>query len=365
MTLRELHADDYPGAVVVLARNGLRSPTQEQWDSLCLGTPRGERLAGIPLGWILENEAGVVGTLRNIACLYEWNGQPVRVVVASAWAVDRAHRHQSLALVKAYFSQPQADLLLNTTASEATGKAFLAFGALPVPQPSYTTRMLWITGHVPFAEQFLRERRVPAASLCRYPAACAMWVADALRRRGGAAPGQVVLADEFDARFDRFWDIQRQHRNRLQAVRDAATLTWRFALERHPPMVLVLERDRAVAGYIVLVRRDQRNLRRLEVADLQVLDDDAASVRSLMGEALRESARGGIDLVALSGINDAKRGALDALGPHVKTAAGWPLYYKALDPTLKEPLRSPEAWDLSLYDGDGLWSGVFVADATP
>jgi hypothetical protein len=365
LTLRELRADDYAAAVAVLARNGLRSPTRGQWDYLCQGTPHREQLAGIPLGWILEDDTtGVVGTLRNISFLYEWNRRPVRVVVASAWAVDREQRHQSLALAKAHFSQPQVDLLLNTTAGDATGKAFLAFGAARVPQPSYMTRMLWITGYVPFAEQFLRERQIPAASLLRYPAAYALRVADRLRRRGGVvARGQVVRTDGFDTRFDRFWDLQRQRRDRLQAVRDSATLTWRFALERHRPLILVLGREGEMAGYLVLVRRDQRSLRRLEVADLQVLDDDGASVCALMSEALRQSGRAGIDLVALSGVNDAKRRALRALGPHVKPAAGWPLYYKAIDPTLKEALRSPEAWDLSLSDGDGLWSGVFADQA--
>ena len=42
---------------------------------------------------------------------------------------------------------------------------------------------------------------------------------------------------------------------------------------------------------------------------------------------------------------------------------GWPLYYKAVDAALQEPLQSPDAWDMSLYDGDMLWSGAFDASS--
>src|SRR4029450_1112417 len=104
---------------------------------------------------------------------------PVRVVVASAWAVDPAQRHRSLMLATEYFKQTHADVLLNTTAvAETSGKAFLKFRAERVPQPTYTTRLLWITGYVGFAANLLRARRIPAASILQYPAASAMKLAD-------------------------------------------------------------------------------------------------------------------------------------------------------------------------------------------
>jgi len=136
-------------------------------------------------------------------------------------------------------------------------------------------------------------------------------------------------------------------------------LTWRFALEREPLLIAVLERDGQLAGYAVSVRRDQDDLRRFELVDLQAVDDDPGVVREVMSGVLRLAREQGIHLVALTGHNEAKREALLTLGPHVKATPGWPLYYKAADASLTVPLRSSGAWDISLYDGDALWSAMF------
>jgi hypothetical protein len=359
MRLRELRFDDYAAVRATLDRNGLRQPSPEQWTFFWNGGPRRQALAGIPFGWILEHERdGIVGTFRNAAFLYEWNGRPVRVVVASAWAVDAAHRHQSLMLARAYFNQPDVDVLLNTTAVlDTSGKAFLAFRAARVPQPSYTTRLLWITGYQGFVASYLRARGIPAGVL-RYPGGLTAWAAEWSRRSARDARRVRRLAT-FDDRFDRFWTAMRRRRDRLQAVRDRAALVWRFALEREGPLIVVVERSAEPDGYAVLVRRDADGLRRLEVADLQARDDDPEVVRTLVDGALGLARDEGVHLVALSGHNDAKREALSVLKPHVKTVPGWPLYYKAVDPALLEPLTASSAWDMSLYDGDALWSAMF------
>lgn len=358
MRLRELRLDDYANVAAVLGRNGLRNPTPEQWKFLWTATPHPEQLGVLPAGWILEDDAGgIVGTFRNLPMLYEWNRRPIRVAIASAWAVDPSHRVHSLMLAAAYFKQAHADVLLNTTAvAETSGKAFLAFRAERVPQPAYMSRLLWITGYRGFGANFARERGLPG--VLGYPAAAAAWLADAALR-GGTQGAEVRLAPGFDARFDRFWTTQREQADRLQAVRDAATLTWRFALERTPPLVAVLERGDRIAAYAVLVHRDQHDYRRLEVADLQVEGNDPALLHAVMAGSLRLAREQGIHVVAMTGHNDEKRRTLQSLRPHIKTAPGWPLYYKAVDASLTDALRSSEAWDLSLYDGDALWSAMF------
>ncbi len=359
MQLRELRRNDYAEVVAVLVGNGLRKPTPEQWEYLWSATPHPAQLDGMPAGWLLlDDKDGVVGTFRNISFLYEWNQRPIRVAIASAWAVDAVHRRSSLMLATEYFKQPRADVLLNTTAvAETSGKAFLAFRAERVPQPTYTTRLLWITGYGGFAANLVRERGLPSG--LRHPATIAVWLGDITRRRAGS--DGVRALDKFDGRFDRFWSAARARRDRLQAVRDAATLTWRFALEREQPLIAVLERSNELVAYAVLVRRDQNDYRRLEVADLQALDDRPELVREVMVGALRLAREQGTHLVAMSGHNESKREALGALRPHLKQTPGWPLYYKAVDASLLEPLRSPTAWDLSMYDGDGLWSAMFAS----
>jgi hypothetical protein len=357
MRLREQRAEDYDGVAAALTRNGLRTPTRDQWDYFWKGPPHRKLLDGIPFGWVLEDTDRIVGTFRNIPFLYEWNGRPIRVVVASAWAVDEAFRRHSLMMATAYFKQTGVDVLLNTTAvAETSGKAFLAFRAAPVPQPSYTTRMLWITGYRGFAANYLRERGLPA--VLQYPAALGFWTGDATRRAVRSS-GCGNRAAAFDDRFDRFWAGLRRTPDRLQAVRDAASLTWRFALERERPLIVVVERGAGISGYAIAVRRDTGWLHRIELADIQAADDDPETLRTLVSGVLALAREQGIHLVALSGHNDEKRRALTALAPHVKAVPGWPLYYKAADAALVDPLALPAAWDLSLYDGDALWSGMF------
>src|SRR5207247_7831502 len=143
------------------------------------------------------------------------------------------------------------------------------------PQPTYTDELLWVTGYRGFAEGQVRKTRIPLASIAAYPAAAALWIADAATGRNAFLrdrPDRVRLAEAFDDRFDRFWERIRATRDRLQAVRNRATLAWRFALEPRvrPPLVLTLDEQGELAGYTVLVRRDdpRRGLRRAEVADL-------------------------------------------------------------------------------------------------
>ena len=98
----------------------------------------------------------------------------------------------------------------------------------------------------------------------------------------------------------------------------------------------------------------------MELVDLQALDDDPGVVREVMTGVLRLARERDVHLVALTGHNESKRDALLALRPHVKETPGWPLYYKAADVSLTVPLRSSAAWDISLYDGDALWSAMFA-----
>jgi hypothetical protein len=364
MRLREQRIDDYAGVVAVLGRNGLRNPTREQWDCFWNDSPYRRQLEHVPFGWVLEHDSdGIVGTFRNASFLYEWNERPVRAVVASAWAVDHAHRHRSLSLAKAFFSQSGVEVLLNTTAVlETSGRAFLAFRAERVPQPTYTTRMLWITGYRGFAAHSLKERGLPGAAVLQYPAAAGGWIAE-LPRRSGRATAGVCEVSAFDARFDRFWAVQRTRTDRLQAVRDAAALRWRFALERDRPLIVVRPRADDIDGYAVLVYRNQDDLQRLEIVDLQARDDDPEVLRTVVGGALRIARDRAVHLVAMTGHGEPKRRALMALHPHFKTTPGWPLYYKAADAALEQPLKSSNAWDLSLYDGDALWSAMFESSS--
>ena len=362
MTIRETRFDDFEAIGGVLRRNGLSTRTHEQWAYFWRNRPGQAALEGIPRGWVLEDAGGtIVGTFGNIALAYDWNGAPVRAAFASGWAVDESHRAESLGLALAFFRQPGVDLLMTTTGHEATsGAVFEALRAERVPAPSYAERLVWITGHRGFAAGQLRRRGMPAADLVGAIVGAAADAVDAVRSGRPEAASAVEELPRFDARFDALWASLRRGSPRLRAVRDAETLAWRFALEPRAPAILAVDRSGDIAGYLVLVRRDDAaaRIRRMEVADLQARGDDPDVVRTLMTAALAVARRDGVHAVTVVGHHEIKRRALAALSPRVRPTTRWPLYYRAVQPALREALRSPDAWDVSPYDGDSLWAGI-------
>ncbi len=199
--------------------------------------------------------------------------------------------------------------------------------------------------------------------LVKYPGALALRWLDWLRGRNqiGRLAEAVHPATSIDERFDAFWERLRRRPDTLMAVRNRATLAWHLELSRGraPATILVLnEGHDTIAGYILMVRRDQEELglQRLEVADLQVLGEDPGPIQALVTGALHHARSQGIHLLGLTGQAPWKRRALMPLGPYPgQIASPWPLFYKAIDPTIRAPLASSEAWDPSPFDGDSLW----------
>lgn len=357
--VRKATVQDFRAISEVVRRCGLRSSNYTNWVRLWNENPFRVQMPA-PLGWVLENKAqGIVGTLSNIIRMYSYNAEPVRVATASTWAVDTRYRTAAILLAKQFFSQENIDVFLNTTASAAAAEVFKAFRCSEIPGPSYAQVLFWVTNSIGFAKSALRKLRVPAVPGLTQAAGIALQCRGlAGRRRPRFRRIDTCLLDDFDERFDAFWDMLRARPDRFLAVRTAEALNWQFrpALEERSAVIVATLEETALAGYLIMIRGDdeQLDLRRLRVVDLQTARDEPNIVFSLMASALEHAARAGVHVVESVGFHQSKRDVLEQMNPRRRTYPSCPYLYKVkTDPhSLRDALRNSDAWDASQFDGD-------------
>lgn len=345
--------------MAVHRRNGLAVRDWESWRHLWLHADSALEGASWTKGWLLEDSQGeVVGSLANIPQEYFWNGRRIVAACASQWAVDEAHRSQSVWLAARFFQQRGADLLLNTTANEAAGRVFAGLKAERPPSSACNQVRYWVTDY----------RQAVAAKLGKWfpGAGCLGWIVAAAvggcrsfrSRKAAASDLSIEVAAGFDDRFNILWQAIRNRRDRLLAVRDAAALAWRFGnvLRRGAATILIAHRQASPIGYAVVVRiQDQaRGLERWRIADLQARDEanEAIVCRAIVAQAMELARRSGAATLELYGQSTEKLASLAALKPRIWIQPTWPFYYKALSQDLAVALAADTAWDPALIDGD-------------
>ena len=169
VAIREARMDDCVPVCTVLRGLGLTVPeapdeAHRLWQRLWVENPA-ITMGGtpLPIGWVLESGSRIVGFFGNIPQQYRFGDQSLRAAVASQWGVEKPFRGSTTALATAYFSQPNADVLLVTTGIKPTGRLFERFGASVMPQPEYDDVLFWVLDGAKFAAAALRKRDVSPA----------------------------------------------------------------------------------------------------------------------------------------------------------------------------------------------------------
>ncbi len=356
--LREATLGDFNAISEVMLRCGLTPSSYPNWVRLWNDNPFRSQVPA-PVGWLLETEERIVGTFSNIVRMYNYNGEPVRVASASAWAVDPPYRAAAVLLAKQFFSQKNIDVFLNTTASAAAAEIFKAFRCCEIPDPSFTQVLFWVTNHAGFAGSVLRKVRAPDIPGLQRTMEMALRCQNLIRRRG-VRFGRLdtCLLSCFDQRFDVLWEILCARHDRFLAFRTAEALTWQFRpfLEDNSAVVLAAMEGAEIVGYLIMTRGDDERLglRRLRVVDLQTVRDDADIILSLMVSALEQAARLKVHVVEAVGFHKSKRSVLQQLNPQRRAYPSCPYLYKVkkgCEP-LRNALQNSDVWDASHFDGD-------------
>jgi hypothetical protein len=339
----------------VQVRNGVGELDPVSWRLTWSAYPFAKEFLDIPIGWVLETEAGeMVGTLANIHTLYEFAGRRIKATVAAAWAVDAAYRGSAMKLTTTWFRQKGIDLWLNVSASPAVSDLLTAMKIPRIPIPDYGAPCFWAVRPRAFARAALLRKGVTGADAWAAPAGIALGVRDVLCRSGrGRIFSTVRRLTEFDDRFDALWRSIAAGPPRLRAIRTNAVLQWRFRadIQEKRAAILVAERDGTACGYAVLVRRktSELGMEVCDVMDLQSAGDDATTVRDLLLACVNTAREEGVDAVKFLSGTPAKRAPANSLRPYTYRLPFWQQYFKA-SADLAASLATPEAWDFSPFD---------------
>jgi hypothetical protein len=96
---------------------------------------------------------------------------------------------------------------------------------------------------------------------------------------------------------------------------------------------------------------------RSRLVDLQVLDDEAAFVAQALGTAADLCSEHGSPFIDIMGLGERTRALVDASGYSLHRVEHAPHFlYRARESALAQGLATADAWEPTLYDGDGcLW----------
>ena len=340
----------------VQRRNGMGELDTVAWRSQWDAYPFAAEFRDIAIGWILETESGrVVGYLGNVHMLYDLGGRPIKGTIATVWAVDAAHRNKSLWLLDASLEQTGVDLWLDGSASPTASRILTVLKLPRIPLPGYDVPCFWAARPQGFAKAVLVKKAIPGASVLARPVGMLLNARDIILRSGrGRTSATVNRLGGFDDRFETLWRTLCADPPRLRAVRTRAVLEWRFGAQLRSGRAIIVAAggDGKLSGYAVLVRRQSPELGMdlYDVADLQAIRDDPATIRDLLLGSIEIAREQGVDAVKLLTGSPAKRATVDELRPYTYRLGFWQLYYKVASPELAAALSTADAWDFSLFD---------------
>ena len=369
--LRQASFDDYPQIAALHSRYGW-ARSFDHWTHLWLGNPLYRELeAGWPIGWVVEDEnKQIVGTMGNIPLLYQFEGRRVIAATGRSQVVDPAHRGAALLLMDRVINQPNIDLYLNNSVSEAVAASFSLFRCPHVPVGLWDQSAFWVTNFPGILEQ-LRSRYhaggdggEEAPHGMRHmlnPLSYRLSLGALLKGRlaKGLREGDVEVqaCAGFDDRFDYFWDdLARHNPCRLLAVRTREVLNWhfRYALESNQLWIATIVDGPSLAAYAIFEKNEYppTHLKTVRLVDFQSLEGSTALLSPLLCWALRKCRNEGIHVLENVGRWLEKGELIDTVAPFRRKLSNWTFFYRAGNPSLAQSLQDRRAWSPSLFDGD-------------
>lgn len=358
--LREAVFEDYPRISQLESEYGLGSGSYEEWTHLWRENPLYRQLrADWPIGWVLEDERGqVVGSMGNIPLAYEIDGRSVIAASGRAWVCEPEYRSTSLLLLDRVIHQTGIDFYVNNTMTRESEPSIHAFHCPPVPVGLWNVSAFWITNYRGFVRSYLSRKKMRAAGLFSFALGAAAYFKDGISAKRVRAGGVKVRAVEnFDRRFDVFWDAYRAANPRvLLTVRSREMLDWhlKYRLQLGDAWVATVCDGARILAYAVFDRRDNREhaLKRVRLVDFVSLEPGEELLRPLLAWALEQCRSEGVHMLENTGRWLEPGEIVDQLAPHRRQLACWTYYYYAIAPWLKEKLRHRDAWSPNLFDGN-------------
>ncbi len=168
-----------------------------------------------------------------------------------------------------------------------------------------------------------------------------------------------VKLDGIDDAFDDLWKRKkRELKDRIVAIRDAATLRWCFGLGSYNDETRLIryDKDGMLLGYaaVVLETVSDIGLKRLKIADVMIENDDPDIAKALFAAAYEYGIAKRCHVVEMIGLPSSLRSLVDKHKPFSRPMATQPFYCKVVNPKLADAAGDPEGWYITAFDGDTL-----------
>lgn len=361
--VRTARLEDYDAVAELHRRMAWPVLSAGKWHWLAEDNPARAVMGGVPPGWVLEADGSVGGFFGNIAQRYWLDGAPIAAAAGYSYLALPHHGAASLTLAAAFFRQPAASLLLNTTANDMAGAIYRRFGCEQPPVPSLRSRLHWLLDPrravAVAARRFgLGKPLAEAAGLLATAAAPMVRLAGhGPKRPAGPMPDLEKMGQDAVGRpFDRLWRDLAEEPRRLLAWRDAATLRWRLSEPDARIRLIACRSGTGIDGYVLLKVTRSRSLGmvRGRIVDLQVGPAaPPATLDWILWAAALQGQRDGCHVLELYGLPGAPREAFLARRAVDVPWPASPFHYRAKGAELAKALQVPSVWLPSLLDGDG------------
>ena len=364
--LRYARLEDGRQLAKFLTHQGLIMPTKDRdidnhWRRLWVENPAILYKEGnSALGWVLEHKHNIVGFFCNLPRLYYFRNKQIIISVASQWALEKKHRRKIHQLASAYFEQKNTDMLIATTANNSAGRIFKYYGAQKIPQLDYEKILYWVVRPDKFIHAGMVKKKFPqffnsVISKMGFPVKRAIDTFKFHKPKGQKNGVTIIDVKDIDEQFDDLWVRKSSNYSGLLACRDSINLRWHFMnLTAEKKVNLLLSNKGRLRGYgIVLGNKTQdMKLRRLQIVDLFVENDDEMIVNDLLCAAYDFAVEKKYDILEWKGMPSQLRKIALQHWPLRRNILQWPLYYKIKSNEFLSKTISPNNWYVTPFDGD-------------
>lgn len=315
-------------------------------------------------GWVLEDDGKMVGFFGNLPLAGTYRGKPVRIACASAWGIHSDYRDHTEDMCRAYFEQPNVDLLMVTSAIKPTARRFEQFEGASIPQIGLAEIPYWIVDAWGFLRAGFRKKGHGKNMAWITGLLASVPLDFTMRMRGRRPYGSLnhitpVGLDGIDDAFDDLWNRKKiELKDRIISVRDAETLKWCFGLgsNNSETRLIRYDKDGLLLGYVAVVQEivPDIGLKRLKIADVLIENDDPDIAKALFAAAYEYGIAMRCHVVEVIGLPPTLRTLVEKHKPFSRPMATQPFYCKAVNPELANIAADTDGWYVTAFDGDTL-----------
>ena len=365
--VRECTFNDEIQVLELWKRNHIiTSEPKKNWKMLWLQNPAYNK--NWPIGWVLESDKKIVGSLSNLPQTYYLENKKIKTATARGFVVDIQARSSSIKLASHFFNQKNIDLFLGTTANQSSSEVLKFFDCLPLPFTNYKYVLQWIIniqdvirheiykriGFSNFFTDFLSLIFTPFLTIL------IKILGHGFKKNNVNWHGkiEIIPIKDINVDFDKLWKRKKYELPKiLLSDRSAETLRWHFSkFDKYSDRtkILTARLDEELLGYLIVDIEDLpgSSFKRLRINDIFVSQNSVEIIDALIYKAFIFAKKKNLHSIIVVGFNTIVRKRFMILKPIKRKLDYMPFLFKTIKSNLLSKLLKSDTWYSGPYDGD-------------